>query len=179
MKQCTKCCHLQPITEFHKGNNPDGFRTWCKTCVASYKKQYNEANRETILSRQRAYDAIKNVERREYFAQRYLASKSQINESNRLYRQQNPHKHAAKEARRRLAKAHRTPSWVTVEDTWMIKQAYELAALRTAMFGFEWHVDHILPLQGKTVSGFHVPNNLQVIPARMNYVKANRFEVAP
>jgi hypothetical protein len=146
--------------------------------MAAYKKQYKAANRENILERQRAYDVVKNAERREYFAKRYLAKKAHIDEINRLYRQQHPHKHAAKETKRRLAKANRTPSWATVDDAWMIEQAYELAALRTAMFGFDWHVDHVVPLQGKNVSGFHVPTNLQVIPARMNYIKSNRFEVA-
>jgi hypothetical protein len=68
----------------------------------------------------------------------------------------------------------RYPKWITADDRWMIEQAYELAALRTKIFGFSWHVDHIAPLQGKTVSGLHVPTNLQVIPAVDNIRKGNR-----
>jgi hypothetical protein len=80
--------------------------------------------------------------------------------------------------KRRLAKMHRTPAWLTPDDFWLMRQAYELAALRTKMFGFAWHVDHIIPLQGKTVSGLHVPHNLQVIPGIENVRKANYFELA-
>jgi hypothetical protein len=76
--------------------------------------------------------------------------------------------------KRRLAKINRTPAWLTQDDHWLIEQAYELAAMRTKMFGFSWHVDHTLPLQGKTVSGLHVPTNLQVIPAVENIRKGNR-----
>jgi hypothetical protein len=75
-------------------------------------------------------------------------------------------------------KRMRNPKWLTADEKWMIGQAYELAALRTKMFGFSWHVDHILPLQGKTVSGLHTPYNLQVIPGVENVRKSNSFEVA-
>ena len=78
-------------------------------------------------------------------------------------------------AMRRASMKQRTPSWLTEDDYWMIEQAYELAQVRAKMFGFEWHVDHIIPLQGKTVSGLHVPWNLQVIPGVLNIRKGNRL----
>jgi len=57
----------------------------------------------------------------------------------------------------------------------MIEQAYDLAQLRTKVFGFKWHVDHVIPLKGKNVCGLHTPYNLQVIPAKENLRKRNFF----
>lgn len=79
------------------------------------------------------------------------------------------------DAKRRAEKLKRTPIWLTMDDLWMIKQAHELAVLRTKLFGFSWHVDHVVPLQGKIVSGLHTPYNLQVIPAVVNTSKSNKF----
>ena len=39
-----------------------------------------------------------------------------------------------------------------------------------------WHVDHIIPFQGKTISGLHVPKNLQYLPKWVNSMKGNRWE---
>jgi hypothetical protein len=68
---------------------------------------------------------------------------------------------------------------LSVDDFWLIEQAYEVASLRSKATNIALHVDHIFPLQGELVSGLHVPTNLQVIPWFDNLSKANKFEVTP
>lgn len=93
------------------------------------------------------------------------------------YRKNNAGKWTAKTRRYQLAKDNRTPKWLSLDDHWMIGEVYELAVLRTKHFGFKWHVDHVIPLQGELASGLHVLHNLQVIPATDNLSKSNRFTV--
>lgn len=93
----------------------------------------------------------------------------------KVYQKNNLHLFAKIKAKRRAAKLQRTPAWLTEDDFWLIEQAYELASMRTKMFGFVWHVDHVVPLQGKCVSGLHLPCNLQVIPGIQNRRKSNNF----
>ena len=75
---------------------------------------------------------------------------------------------------RRAAKIHRTVSWGN-DDA--IKKIYdERAALNYEHGKGSYHVDHIIPLQGKYVSGLHVENNLQILTAVANLKKGNRYE---
>ena len=108
----------------------------------------------------------------------YAEHAEELRKQKREYQKANLHIYAKIKAKRKAAMLQRTPKWLTDDDYWMIEQAYELAALRTKMFGFAWHVDHVLPLQGKTVSGFHVPTNLQVIPGVENIRKGYKFQEA-
>ena len=101
----------------------------------------------------------------------------EINAKKRAYQRKNLHMFAKIKAKRKAAELQRTPAWLTADDYWLMEQAYELAALRTKMLGFVWHVDHAYPLQGKLVSGLHVPTNLQVIPGAENRRKSNNFAV--
>lgn len=75
--------------------------------------------------------------------------------------------------RRRFRQA--TPTWLTKEDKLAIRAVYLEAARLTRSTGERYAVDHIVPLQGATVSGLHVPWNLQVLRHTENSRKSNRL----
>lgn len=68
---------------------------------------------------------------------------------------------------RKLLKLSRVPSWADLNK---IKDIYN-----NCPEGY--HVDHIIPLQGKLVSGLHIDTNLQYLPAVDNLIKGNKFTV--
>lgn len=66
------------------------------------------------------------------------------------------------------------PSWLTDGDWQEIKAMYLQAIHLTQATGVRHVVDHIYPLRGKKVSGFHVPSNLQVVTNQYNQSKYNK-----
>ena len=112
---------------------------------------------------------------RDWYLERKTASNDKRKYKNQLYAQQwrksNPEKKNAIEANRRASKLERTPTWANHLN---IKMFYEVAEV-LSRGGVLFHVDHIIPLKGKEASGFHVENNLQVLPWHQNLTKGNRL----
>jgi hypothetical protein len=71
----------------------------------------------------------------------------------------------ARSAKYRASKLLRTPGW---SETAEIAEFYYNCPK-------DCHVDHIIPLQGETVSGLHVLGNLQYLLIGDNLTKSNKF----
>ena len=97
-------------------------------------------------------------------------------EYSKEWRSKNPAKSSQHWIARRHAKEQAKPSWVTDDDLFVINEVYTSAKLKTKSTGVQHHVDHIVPLRGRNVSGLHIWWNMQVVPADVNLSKSNKLE---
>jgi len=149
-------------------------------CINGHVAERQVTSGACVVCSQQKADA--NREKRRLAVKKSTAKNKEKNaakrkESYAAYKKRHSEKVNARNALRSRARLHRTPCWLTADDLWIIEQAYVLAKQRTKLFGFPWHVDHVIPLRGRKVSGLHVPTNLQVIPGTDNLRKMNKYEV--
>jgi hypothetical protein len=187
MKKCGRCHQEKDVALFGKNKRySDGCWPYCKQCDALRVAKYREANPEKVKLTQQASRA-KNPEK---VAQRkkqhrisnqakvkaarklaYEANKESELLSARKYKKANPHVVREIMATRMAKKKNATPAWV---DRKKIRELHADAAEFTALTGYAWHVDHIVPLKSDQVCGLHWHGNMQVISGSENQSKSNR-----
>jgi hypothetical protein len=176
MKHCANCNQEKPFEAFYASStHKSGYASWCKDCESARNKAKNTVNREQRLVKAKEWRDANKAKQDAAIKDWRERNVERIAETYRDWSNRNKDKVNAKWMKREASKKHRTPSWLTEDELWMIEQVYDIAAKRTSMLGMDFHVDHIVPLQGKTVSGLHVPWNLQVLPAKLNRQKSNHF----
>lgn len=177
MKTCTKC-------------NNAFLGKYCKPCRKVYNSSWYEKNASVVKARSIKY----YQDHKEQCTMNNLlwtkANPTKVSLSKLKWRTNNPevnrtlqeqyfsnHRsyYVSKGAEYRARKLHATPSWLTLDDLFVIEEMYDLARLRTATTAIKWEVDHIVPLRGELVCGLHIPSNLRVIPKRDNCQKGNRY----
>ncbi len=135
---------------------------------SEYHREYRARNRETQRVCHRAYYHSNRDKLQNQAAAR--GEPAAMRERVKKWRADNPGKHCEQSARREAAKINATPSWLTKV------QIKEMRALYAEALLHGLHVDHIVPLRGRTVRGLHVPWNLQLLTPDENNRKSNRFE---
>ena len=166
MKHCWKCDTSKPKVDFGSNKSkPDGLSTECRDCKRQQDREYAARNREAAKERANQWYATN----KEYALARNKKYAKQ-------WKQLNKDKHCASEGKRRATKLKATPSWLTEVQYGEILEIYAFAKKQQDKTNIKHHVDHIVPLQGKTVCGLHVPWNLQVLTASQNCSKSNKFE---
>ena len=129
----------------------------CMACSREKEAKWKSLNRGKYLERK----AISNEKRK---------NKNKCYEKE--WRINNQEKRNAIEAKRRSAKLQRIPSWADKQEISMWYEAAEILSRG----GVSFHVDHIVPLQGKEVCGFHSQDNLQILPWYKNLQKSAKLK---
>lgn len=184
----------------------DGHRGACRQCENKRKAAWAKSNPDKTTASSRASYQKHIDKRRKSGAQNAASRRAEnpekFRESNRRLYWQKPEKFRAAALRRRIknieaarerdrlwakknpglnrAKAAKfrtqRPKSLLKSDLDEIKFVYNCCVVWAKLTKVEHHVDHIVPLRGKEVSGLHVPWNLRIIPASENLSKGNRLD---
>lgn len=164
MKTCTKCGNSEDKVEFgKKRDTKDGLMSICKIC------NKEKVNNWKLQNPEKASITSSNASKK-WYSDNIEVRKVTMAE----WQKMNPSKCASISAKRRSAQILRTPKWLEDTHFKQIQSFYVTAEKYSVESGIKHEVDHIVPLQGKSVCGLHVPWNLQVIPVSANRSKGNR-----
>lgn len=168
-KRCSDCKEVKPLTEFHKRKpSPDGLAYRCRNCVKKALVEWRAKNPGAF----KAWSE-KNKERRIRYRREWYARNRDVQPTRyAAWAKSNPHKVNASIAKRRATKKNATPAWANLA---VIEGFYKEAARLTKETGIRHEVDHIIPLQGEFVCGFHCEDNLQILTRSENAHKKNKF----
>jgi|TARA_R110002051_G_C8429675_1_gene453258 hypothetical protein len=161
MKTCNKCKETKLVEEFRFADKAKKYkRNICKSCSNEKAKKTQKKYRQT--------DKYKEYAKKHRKKHRKKYNKSEKAKKTRKEWRNSEHGNGlikAALAKYKAKKLQSTPSWSDLEK---IKEIYINCPKN-------YEVDHIIPLQGKIVSGLHIPDNLQYLTIEENRRKGNRI----
>jgi len=197
MTRACKICGLTKAlvqsTWVFKRGKPEGNK--CLKCTAALRKAKLDAdpearrlalqrtkdwclsNRDRCIELSKAWYYSKENHDRTLAHRRVWYSKNTevAKERNAAWRAANIACKNAHSRRYMLLKLKACPKWLSKSDIKAMEEFYIKARELSETTGILHHVDHIVPIQGKRVSGLHVPWNLQILTASENSAKSNKL----
>jgi len=157
-KTCFKCKCEKPLTSFHKHKQmKDGRLNKCSDCVVKDVAAWRDKNPDCRTKEARTrQQKLGYMSRAEYFTKRKTNAKGR-----KVSSLQYAHK-------RRVQQERHTVSEL---DELVFFEACDVRNRRKKITGFDWHIDHIVPINYKNACGLHNAFNLQVVPASWNLKK--------
>jgi len=128
---------------------------------------------EVMRERYRAYDQKRGT-RKDYWREHYHQNAERLNRQR--YARPSHRRNVRKQSsyrKRRMSEADICKGNDLVQA--QIAQFYDQARAITTETGDQYSVDHIIPLIHPDVCGLHVPWNMQIMTARENSSKGNRW----
>lgn len=153
-----------------------GLSRYCLECASDYRKKHYRKNISQYKDSMKKWSPL--------LKSSIAASKKKYADKNKKrelirkakWKKDNPAKVRLHSINRLVAKSKRSPPWLTDLHKKQIEQYYKAAVILSKNLNTPIDVDHIVPLQGKIVSGLHVPWNLQLLRRSDNCSKSNKFE---
>ena len=132
----------------------------CIDCNRGYALNHYHNNSESRIKKVTEYQILNSDKVKQWSKQHYINYKQSFCDRASI---------------RYILKKKQTPKWLTILDQLKIIQFYKERDRLNKLTGINFHVDHMVPLQGKTVSGLHVPWNLQILTSVENVRKSNKL----
>lgn len=172
LKICSVCKLQLSLDKFAKRKKAkDGLNCSCKSCKSIEDKKYRLANKDKIKERKQLYYITNKNKISNQTKQNYYKNKEERLNKIAEWKRKNKEKVNFSCAKRRAAKLSRNIYPEDEYNSFVLEEAYILSNLRSQLLKIVFHVDHIVPLMGKTVNGLHVADNIQIIPASENCSK--------
>jgi hypothetical protein len=158
-KTCAECLRLTTCT--WKAANPEiRNAAWAPWAAR---------NAEYLRTRPKRPEPKEQVNARS--RRNYGIDPTRVKAANKKWNAENTAKVRAKDARRKARLLQASPVWA---DSAAVLGWYEARVAAEEFFRIPVHVDHVVPLQSKAVSGLHVEDNLRLMPGAENSRKGNR-----
>lgn len=201
MKTCSKCTISKSYDNFHLGKNyKDGYKSWCISCERQWSKDNSNPERRKVWEKNnqdkvkqhrkkvRQNNNLKNISSEKIIFNKLCSKCNKTKICTDFYicnQNSDGYSYKCKECEKSRLKNHyihnkknrqisarnchlkrkqRLVKWANLQK---IAEIY-----KNRPEGY--HVDHIIPLNGKDVCGLHVENNLQYLPKVDNLKKGNK-----